>query len=75
MINYKDLGLKLFWSTVAYVAAFVAVTVADLPAWWAVPAAMIAQFVGSFARQKIGATPPDIQGFPADVPLKAVPDA
>lgn len=79
MTNYKDLGLKLFWSTVAFLAGAVGVAVAgpDMPAgaWWAVPVAMLAQLVLSFARQKVGATPPDIQGMPAEVPLKAVPDA
>lgn len=75
MTNLKDLGFKLFWTLVPVIAGFIGAAVTDWNPAFGTAVAAAVQIVGSFARQKLGATPPDIQGYPADVPLKAVPDA
>jgi hypothetical protein len=72
-VNYKDIALKLFWTLVVAGLGFLLPALTDLPYWWAAPAIAVAQIALSYARQKTGATPPDIQGMPADVELVAVP--
>lgn len=71
-VNLKDIGFKLFWTLVPVVAGFVGAYVTDWNPAMGTAVASVVQVVTSFARQKLGATPPDIQGIPADVEVKAV---
>jgi len=72
MFNWKDMLFKLFWTLVPVVAGFVGAAVTDWNPAFGTTVAAVVQIVSSFARQKLGATPPDIQGIPANAEVKAV---
>lgn len=71
-VNVKDIGLKLFWTLVPVIAGFAGAYVTDWNPAMGTAVASVVQVVSSFARQKLGATPPDIQGLPADAEIEAV---
>lgn len=70
-VNLKDMAFKFFWTMLPVVVGFVAVAVTDWNPSYGVFAAAVTQFVTSYARQQLGATPPDIQGLPADAKIEA----
>lgn len=72
MTNLKDLGFKLFWTLVPVIAGFVGAAVTDWNPAMGTFVAAVVQIVFSAARQKLGATPPDIQGLPADAKIVAI---
>ena len=72
MFNWKDMLFKLFWTLVPVVAGFVKAAVTDWNPAFGTTVAAVVQIVSSFARQKLGATPPDIQNIPANAKVKAV---
>lgn len=72
MLNLKDLGFKLFWTLLPVAVGIVAIAVGEWNPALAGFAALVTQAVSSFARQRLGATPPDIQGLPSDAEIKAV---
>lgn len=72
MPNLKDLLFKLFWTLVPVIAAFVGAAVTDWNPAFGVFVASVVQIVSSYARQQLGATPPDIQGLSSSAKIVAV---
>lgn len=58
-VNVKDMAFKLFWTLVPVVAGFVGASVTDWNPAFGTTVAAVVQIVTSFARQKLGATPPE----------------
>lgn len=69
--NLKDLLFKLLWTLLPVAVGIVLAAVADWQPALAGAAAMVVQAVSAYARQKLGATPPDIQGLPANAVIEA----
>ena len=72
MSTLKLLAFKLFWTLVPVTAGFVAVAVTNWNPTYGVFTAAVVQVVSSYARQQLGATPPDIQGLSSTAKIVAV---
>lgn len=59
-MNWRDLGLKTFWTAASVVLGGLVVYLTGLDAGWAIVAIPLVNAATAFVRQKTGETPPTL---------------
>lgn len=59
-VNWRNIGLKAFWTAVSAVLGVLVVFLADAPYGWAPVAIVVANSVLAWVRERVGETTPTL---------------